>query len=70
MWWFKRKVTYKQWKEYKQQIERKEDLLFMHTVAKQSLQNSGGESCGNMTAGSLQLIKGMEVLENGERGIY
>ncbi len=47
--WFKRKVTYKSWKEYKQQIERKEDLLFMHTVAKQSVKNLGGESCGTIT---------------------
>ncbi len=63
MWWKKRE--YKTWKEYKQQIERKEDILFMNTVAKQSLENSGGESCGTMPIDPLQPIKSREVQENG-----
>ncbi len=46
--WFKRKVTYKSWKAYKQDMNSKEDILFMHTVAKQSVKNLGGETCGTM----------------------
>ena len=46
MWWKKRE--YKAWNEYKQNMESKEDILFMHTVAKESIKNSGGESWGKI----------------------
>ncbi len=59
---FKRKVTYKPWKAYKQDMNSKEDILFMHITAKHSLENSGGESCGTMPIDPLQPIKSREGL--------
>ena len=61
MWWFKRKVTYTPWKAYKQDMNSKEDILFMHITAKQSLENSGGETCGNQAIDPLQPISSREV---------